>query len=502
MEFDKWNEVKKQIDTKEKILKFRERDIFFMHLGKNVGFEQDGKDKEFLRPVLVLKKFNARFFLGVLLTKQGKNNKYYFKLEENSYIVTSQIRTFDAKRLSYFSKRLGKTKYYELIEVLEKLLLPKRESGLSSNFLNESVSKLDKKVKHTADSVLFDLDMPKWALFFLPIIKKLQKQNINVIITSRGGDDFSELNKVLDLYNLEYISVGEYGGASLEGKLKASIDRQTKLIEIIKKHNVKVVVSGSVVDINRVGFGLGLKVINFYDMPIKGYKTNLKLTLPQIKLSIPLSTKVFKPFIVPDEVYLRLGLEENQIIEYNFLDPLIWLKDFKADINYIKKELPFIDLNKKIVVIREEEFKASYVQNQYPYLYDVIDELQNLDLNLIIIPRYDSAHLKERFKKAIVLEKKIILQHLLAFSDLFIGGGGTINIEATYFGVPVISTRSFISHYDKFLIDNNLMWQSNEKEKIINLAKKLVNKKTTQKANEVYSKMEVDIDMFVREILG
>jgi len=350
-------------------------------------------------------------------------------------------------------------------------------------------------------SVLFDLDMPKWALFFLPIIKELKKQNVNVIITSRGGEDYSELNKVLDLYKLDYISIGKYGGASLEGKLKASIDRQIKLIEIVKKYNVKVVVSGSVVDINRVAFGLGVKVINFYDMPLKGYNNNLQLALPQIKLSIPLSTKVFKPFVVPTDIYLNLGLVKDQVIEYHFLDPLIWLKDFTPDINYIKKEIPEIDFNKKIIVIREEEFKASYVQNQYPYFYKVIDSLQNLDINLIIIPRYEAAHLKEKFKKAIVLEKKIILQHLLAFSDLFIGGGGTINIEATYFGVPVISTRSFISHYDKFLIDNALMWHSNDKDEILHLTKKLLSKKTTQKAKEVYSKMEVDIDMFVNEII-
>ena len=98
------------------------------------------------------------------------------------------------------------------------------------------------------------------------------------------------------------------------------------------------------------------------------------------------------------------------------------------------------------------------------------------------------------------MEKKIILQHLLAYSDLFIGGGGTINIEATYFGVPVISIRSFISHYDKFLIDKGLMWHSNDKGEILDLIKKLLGKKTIQKAKEIYGKMKVDIDMFVGEI--
>ena len=346
-------------------------------------------------------------------------------------------------------------------------------------------------------TILFDLDMPKWVLFFNPIIKKLKQLGHKIIITSRGGKDYRELNQIIELYNLNSISIGEYGGASLEGKLKASIFRMEKLIEIVK--NVDIVVSGSVVDINRVAFGLGKKIINFYDMPLKDYNLDIKKALPQIRLTIPLSTKVFKPFIVPNEIYLRLGLDENQIVEYNFLDPLIWLKDFKPNLKYVKEKIPKIDFNKKIVVIREEEFKASYVQNRYNFLDEAIKELEKEDLNLIIIPRYESNHLKEKFKKAIILEEKIILQHLLAYSDLFIGGGGTINIEAAYFKVPVISTRSFISHYDKFLIDNNLMWHSNNTKEIVKLAKNLVGKKTDSK--KIFDKMKVDIDMFIKEIM-
>ena len=67
--------------------------------------------------------------------------------------------------------------------------------------------------------------------------------------------------------------------------------------------------------------------------------------------------------------------------------------------------------------------------------------------------------------------------------------------------MPVISTRSFISHYDKFLIDNNLMWHSNDKNEIINLAKELLTQNTKQKSKELFSKMDVDIDMFLREIV-
>jgi len=348
--------------------------------------------------------------------------------------------------------------------------------------------------------ILFDISTPKWVLFFYPIMKRLDELNKKYIVVSRGGE-YSELNKLLDLYKIAYISIGEYGGASLEGKLKASIDRQIKLIEIIKRYNIKVVISGSVVDINRVAFGLGIKVINFNDIPMKDYKDKCESITPITRLTAPFSSVLFKPFMIKDEIFEKIGVCKDRIKTYNFIDPFIWLKDFKVDKEYIKKEIPQIDDKKPIIVVREEEFKASYVQNKYPFLYEVLGEIQNWDINLVIIPRYEAKELKERFKKAIVLEKAIILQNLLAKADLFIGGGGTINIEACYFGVPVISTRSFISHYDKFLIDKGLMWHSNEVKEIILLAKKLIKQNTKQKSKEVFSKMNVDIDMFIKELI-
>ena len=352
-------------------------------------------------------------------------------------------------------------------------------------------------------NILFDLDMAKWALFFIPIINELKKRNIKIVITSRGGEGYNELNDILNLYKINYISIGGYGGKSLEGKLKASINRQQQLINIIKKHNITKIVSGSVVDANRVGFGLGIDIINFYDMPLKGNKLNLKLALPQIKLSIPLSTKVFKPFVVPDEIYLRLGLEKDQIIEYQFIDPLIWLKDFKFDKNYVEKiyKKYNIDRQKFTILIREEEYKASYVNKKYPFLYESLKEInKKFDVNIIIIPRYETDYLKKEFPFAYVIEEKIFLQHLIKDVDLFIGGGGTINTESCFLGTQTISTRSFISHYDKWQIDNKLMYWCDNTNDLIDLIKKAFDFKLKPNT-QILNTMKVDLDYLVSNII-
>ncbi|EKD80624.1 MAG: hypothetical protein ACD_40C00048G0001, partial [uncultured bacterium] len=77
-DFDGWIEKKKQTDAKtSRAPYFKERDIWWVSVGVNVGFEEDGKNGNFVRPVLVVKKFNQELFLGLPMSTKLKKNKYY-----------------------------------------------------------------------------------------------------------------------------------------------------------------------------------------------------------------------------------------------------------------------------------------------------------------------------------------------------------------------------------------------------------------------------------------
>lgn len=103
-DFKTWHVKKSQIDSaKYKDLYFYERDVWWITLGHNVGFEQDGKSNIFTRPVLVIRKFNRYLFWGIPLTTANKQGKYYvsaqYRDDVKSVAILSQLRTFDAKRL-------------------------------------------------------------------------------------------------------------------------------------------------------------------------------------------------------------------------------------------------------------------------------------------------------------------------------------------------------------------------------------------------------------------
>ena len=105
---------------------FQIRDVLFCSIGENVGFEQDGRGEEFLRPVVVVKKFNKEVFLGVPLTHTDKKGKYYFSFnlnKETSVAILSQIRLFDAKRIKYKIGMMSGQDFNSLKEKIRQLLV-------------------------------------------------------------------------------------------------------------------------------------------------------------------------------------------------------------------------------------------------------------------------------------------------------------------------------------------------------------------------------------------
>ena len=117
--FDVWNQKKKALDADNtNRVYFHEREIWWCSLGVNIGFEQDGKGKDYERPVVILKKFNARCCLVVPLTTAIKTGKYYFQLGEidkkSTTAILSQLRFIDRKRLINKVGRVSKKEYDEI----------------------------------------------------------------------------------------------------------------------------------------------------------------------------------------------------------------------------------------------------------------------------------------------------------------------------------------------------------------------------------------------------
>ena len=118
-DFRAWNAKKSDLhENKPRIAFFNEKDVWFASLGSNIGFEQDGKGHDFLRPIVVLKKFNNETLWGVPLTSKNKAGKYYFSFKHgttsSSTANLSQMRLIDSKRLGYKVGTISEPDFQEL----------------------------------------------------------------------------------------------------------------------------------------------------------------------------------------------------------------------------------------------------------------------------------------------------------------------------------------------------------------------------------------------------
>ena len=111
-DFDRWNEKKKGIGNRSDILYFKEGEIWWINLGLNVGFEINGKGEDFIRPVLILRKYNKYSFLALPLSTSKNLNRYKIPIglvdNKEAVAVLSQVRNIDSRRLINKVGVLGK----------------------------------------------------------------------------------------------------------------------------------------------------------------------------------------------------------------------------------------------------------------------------------------------------------------------------------------------------------------------------------------------------------
>jgi mRNA interferase MazF len=78
--YDNWNEIKKHTDNTENYLQFKSREIYNAKIGENIGFEQNGKGDEFVRPVLILKRLTKDMFFGIPLSTIHRDGSFFIIL--------------------------------------------------------------------------------------------------------------------------------------------------------------------------------------------------------------------------------------------------------------------------------------------------------------------------------------------------------------------------------------------------------------------------------------
>ena len=125
-DFDNWNVVKKRTQDKVTTAYFREREIYWANVGQNIGNEQNGKGEDFMRPLLVFRKYNNNLFCGIPLSTTIRDGSFFYNFQflenKSSSALLVQAKTFDVKRLDRKIGMINKNDF-KLLELKFKKLM-------------------------------------------------------------------------------------------------------------------------------------------------------------------------------------------------------------------------------------------------------------------------------------------------------------------------------------------------------------------------------------------
>lgn len=125
--FQAWFKIKPDLDKKNSSqILFKEGEIWWCSVGENIGSEISGKQKLFLRPVYIIKKFSSHTFTAIPLTstKPKNGDSYFFKVQnkkQDSYLCLHQSRYSDKKRLLKKMETVSENKQKEILQAFLKL---------------------------------------------------------------------------------------------------------------------------------------------------------------------------------------------------------------------------------------------------------------------------------------------------------------------------------------------------------------------------------------------
>jgi len=280
-------------------------------------------------------------------------------------------------------------------------------------------------------------------------------------------------------------------------KLECSAFRLESMIDYVRAKMggiVDVVVSNVGPEATRLGYGLGAKVCTWNDMPEAEALT---------RLTTPLSTWIFTPWIIPPQEFIRYGVPDERIFRYHALYPMAYLPEIEVEQN-IMGRLGIHDFY-DVIVFSESETRASYLIGKQDIVVEAVKVLAEEMPEAIFLarPRYSAEELRRNFydqPNVHIFSEPIDMQSLVAKADLLIGGGATLNIEAAYYGTPVIACRPITCRYEQFLLDRWLAVKAHTVDEVVSLAYELLGKRNDDKARQVFDKMKYPLDEIIKII--
>ncbi|MBA3383870.1 MAG: DUF354 domain-containing protein [Actinobacteria bacterium] len=278
--------------------------------------------------------------------------------------------------------------------------------------------------------VWIDMTASAHVLVFRPLIEILRTRGDEVEITAR---EYAQTLQLLELHGLEAEVIGKHGGRSRTGKARALASRLRALRRWAKGRGFDVALAHGSHELTITARRLGVPSSTTFDY---------EWAWLQHQLGCRAATKVVVPDTIPPERLRPYGVDETKLLRYEGLKEEYYLADFEPDRSAL--DAWELDPARVLVVLRPPPDVSLYHRHSNPLFPQTLDFLGNrTDVHAIVIPRTEEQRdfvLRLELPSVIAPERAVDAQSLIAFADLVVSAGGTMNREAAALGVPVYTT--------------------------------------------------------------
>ncbi len=268
-------------------------------------------------------------------------------------------------------------------------------------------------------------------LVLRPLIERLEAQGNEVFVTAR---EYGQTIGILERLRIPYTAVGEHGGASRLGKLRALGSRSRRLSGIVWQRRPQLAIGHGSVDLAVVSYCYRIPSVQMQDY---------EFARLQRQVAFRVAKRVLVPDSIPLERLAKIGAKGEKLVRYPGLKEEYYLADFEPD-PAVLDELG-LDREKVLVVVRPPPETSEYHAPNDLYGATIRRLAAAPEAQAVVIPRTEKQGAAVRALGAanlIVPERAIDAQSLIAYADLVVSAGGTMNREAVALGTPVFTTFS------------------------------------------------------------
>jgi uncharacterized protein len=292
--------------------------------------------------------------------------------------------------------------------------------------------------------IWFDLSNSPHVIMFYDLIKSLESEGHEIIITSRP---LANTIPLLEQYGLSHTPVGSHYGKKLLNKLFGYPVRVMQLFYHLKKHKPDLAVSQSSFHSPVVARLLGIPSIytNDNEHAIGNYPAFF------------FATKVLLPESMQLPGLFNVRWFRHKFIRYPGIKEgiYLWRRGMK-----IKVEREKMSTYPQKIFIRPEPNTAQYYNGKHNFLDKLIFALQD-EYVITILARDKSQQLYYSSHESLRTQVPVLplsFDEIAIQCTVFIGAGGSMTRELAAIGIPSVSVyQSELLNVDKWLISKGLL---------------------------------------------